>query len=59
MERMLEFKRQIGNKLANMEEKQVETQARKLGEAVTAVLERVGQVTVNPQTQATTQLVKA
>ena len=58
---MLEFKRQIGNKLANMEEKQAETQARKLGEAVKELPDRVGQVpAVNPpQNQATTQLIKA
>ena len=58
---MPEFKRQIGNKLANMEEKQAETQARKLGEAVKEILNTVCQVpAVNPpQNQATTQLIKA
>ena len=59
MIQMPEFKRQIGIKRARMEEKQAKTKEKKLGEAVTTVLKIIGQVTVNPQTQATTQLVKA
>ena len=62
LERMPEFRRQVGQRMASIEDKQAETQARKLGEAVREILDRVGprEQVQNPNPNpATTQLIKA
>ena len=59
LERMPEFRKQVGQRKLNMENRQAELQAKKLGEAVNALLRNNGTEAREVSNNPTTQLVKA